>query len=183
MNVFTYFPTLWSWCKEEKKTGNSWVPRSKSVASVCHVFNLRSEVLRALVLSPPVPIHSNKARLNCAYMHSHTYSTWRHTSSHGSLAWCDYNSNAIVPLYVNVYYFSRYNHSPLLLRFPIVPSTPHLHLHNWTFDWTLLPPLDSHADIVSNPKRGLGGKKRQTIIHFSTLCFSNVNASDAERPD
>lgn len=28
--------------------------------------------------------------------------------------WCDYNSNAIVPLYVNVYYFSRYICSALL---------------------------------------------------------------------
>lgn len=35
-------------------------------------------------------------------------------SSRGFLPWCDYNSNAIVPLYVNVYYFSRYICSALL---------------------------------------------------------------------
>lgn len=34
--------------------------------------------------------------------------------SRGFLPWCDYNSNAIVPLYVNVYYFSRYICSALL---------------------------------------------------------------------
>lgn len=50
--------------------------------------------------------------LNGIYMRGHTL---RATFfSRAFLPWCDYNSNAIVPLYVNVYYFSRYICSALL---------------------------------------------------------------------
>lgn len=56
-------------------------------------------------------------------MHSHTY---MHThvlsrlSLEGAPPQCDYNSNTIFPLYVYVYYFSRYICSPLLPQ-PFAP--------------------------------------------------------------
>lgn len=102
----------------------------------------------------------------------------------------DYSSNAIFPLYVNVYYFSRYIRSPPPFRAPpapppcscIVPSTPHRHLHNWTFDWTLRPPLRSHVGSVWNPKhnfmakmtRGGNAERKQNCLFWLKVQLNNA---------
>lgn len=113
-----------------------------------------------------------KAWPNSVYMHSHTPT---HTHTCGDTfplpaLLLDVITTVMpsFPLYVNVYYFSRYVPSPLLLHHPIVPSTLHLHLHNWTFDWTLLPSPFALAHATFEIQRVLSGLRcRKAIVDFS----------------
>lgn len=141
MNVFTYFATLWYLHKSvawwfvknmcNKQSGDmaaECLARKQQVQAV--VYSTSLQALRCEGLSHSLHLFTHTKRSltlpNSVSVHSHTY---MHTLFLSRLSLDrapplrDYNSNAIFPLYVNVYYFSRYIRSPLLLQ-TFVPRPP-----------------------------------------------------------
>lgn len=136
----------------------------------------------------PPTVHTHKMRPHlteqCLHAQSHIQYVYTHFLSRLSLEGapprCDYNSNAIFPLYVNVYYFSRYIRSPLLLQ-PFVPPFLPLLFHPLHISIYIIELLIGLCSLPSalmqatfrNPKHNFMAKMTQGdhSFFFFSLCL------------